>query len=387
MRDQGQGHIRQRGQRSFELKFDLGRDPLTGKRRVRYVSFKGTKRAAQLELARLISENAAGGSVDPSKVTLAEFIERWLRDWAQAHVSAKTFERYRELLRNHVCARIGHAQLQKLRAVHINELYTDLLRPRVSGGAGLAARTVGHVHRALHRALGHANDWDLVQKNVASLVSPPRVAANEIETLTAAQVQQALAKLKGRAIYPIAALALATGMRRGELLALRWSDVKFDLAKLNVEQSLEQTKAGLRFKSPKTKHGRREITLPTSAVTLLREHRKAQQETRLRLGLGKAPDNALVFATWDGNARSPNALTKEWSVAMKEAGLSVTFHSLRHTHASHLIASGLDVLAISRRMGHGSPAITLGVYGHLMPRSDERAAQIIEMALAPKGTE
>src|SRR6266566_4012686 len=137
----------------------------------------------------------------------------------------------------------------------------------------------------------------------------------------------------------------------------RWSDVKLEHAKLNVEQSLEQTKAGLRFKSPKTKHGRREITLSPSAVTLLREHRKAQQEMRLRLGLGKAADNALVFAAWDGKVRSPNALTKEWSVAMKEVGLSVTFHSLRHTHASHLIASGLDVLAISRRMGHGSPAI------------------------------
>jgi integrase len=380
MRDQGQGHIRQRGERSWELKFDLGRDPRTGKRRVRYVSFKGTKRAAQLELARLISENAVGGSVDPSRVTVAEFIERWLRDWAQAHVSPKTLERYRELLRNHVCARIGQAQLQKLRAVHINELYADLLHR-------LAPRTVGHVHRALHRALGHANDWDLIQKNVASLVSPPRVAATEIETLTAAKVQRVLAKLKGRAIYPIAALALATGMRRGELLALRWSDVKLDLAKLNVEQSLEQTKAGLRFKSPKTKHGRREITLPPSAVTLLREHRKAQQETRLRLGLGKAADNALVFATWDSKVRSPNALTKEWSVAMKEVGLSVTFHSLRHTHASHLIASGLDVLAISRRMGHGSPAITLGVYGHLFPNTDDRAAQIIEAALAPIGTE
>jgi integrase len=387
MRDQGQGHIRQRGQRSYELKFDLGRDPLTGKRRVRYVSFKGTKRAAQLELVRLISECAAGASIDPSKITVGEFIERWLRDWAQTHVSPKTLERYRELLRNHVCARMGQAQLQKLRAVHINELYTDLLRPRVSGGAGLAARTIGHVHRALHRALGHANDWDLVQKNVASLVSPPHVAPTEIETLTAAKVQQVLAKLKGRAIYPIAALALATGMRRGELLALRWSDVKLDSAALRVEQSLEQTKAGLRFKSPKTKHGRREITLPPSAVTLLREHHKAQQETRLRLGLGKAADNALVFATWDGKVRSPNALTKEWSVVMKEAGLSVTFHSLRHTHASHLIASGLDVLAISRRMGHGSPAITLGVYGHLFPNTDDRAAQIIEAALLPKGTE
>jgi integrase len=366
------GHIRRRGERSWELKFDAGNDPLTGKRRIRYHSFKGTKREAEVKLAKLVAENATGEYIDSSKMTVGEFVDRWQRDWAAHHVSPKTFERYAELLRNHVCARVGDVRLQKLRAVDVNELYSDLLR------TGLSARTVGHVHRVLHRALGHANKWGLVQKNVASLVAPPPVTAGEIETLSAEQVHIALARLKGRSIYPIYVLALATGMRRGELLALRWSDVDLNGALLRVEQSLEQTKAGLRFKSPKTKHGRRSITLPASAVAILRDHWKAQQEMRLRLGQGKAPDDALVFPTWEGKTRSPNALTKEWSVAMKAAGLSVTLHSLRHTHASHLIASGLDPLAVSRRLGHGSRTITLGVYRHLFPRADDRAALIME---------
>ena len=187
----------------------------------------------------------------------------------------------------------------------------------------------------------------MVRQNVAALVSPPLVAAVELELLTPAQAQTMLQKLEGRSVYPIFVLALATGMRRGELLALRWRDLDLDGEKLRVEQSLEQTKAGLRFKSPKTKFGRRPVTLPPSAVTVLRAHRKAQAEKRLKLGMGKAPADSLVFATWEGKPRSPNSLTKEWTEAIKATKLPrVTLHSLRHTHASHLIASGLDVLAM-----------------------------------------
>jgi integrase len=159
-----------------------------------------------------------------------------------------------------------------------------------------------------------------------------------------------------------------------------WQDVDLERSQARVERSLEQTKAGLRFKSPKTKHGRRNIALPSFAVAELRAHWKAQQETRLALGIGKAPSESLVFATFDGNPRSPNALTKEWSVVAKALGLAVTFHALRHTHASQLIASGLDVLTISRRLGHSTPTITLGVYGHLFSNTDDRAAQALDAA-------
>jgi len=206
-----------------------------------------------------------------------------------------------------------------------------------------------------------------------------------IEILTPTQAQTVLETLRDKPLYPVVALALASGLRRGEILALRWSDVDLDGGALRVEQALEETtRGGLVFKSPKTRHGRRTVTLPPSTVAVLREHWKAQQEQRLFLGLGRAEPSALVFADWDGSARSPRALTHQWSKTIKTAGLKETFHSLRHTHASTLIASGLDVLTISRRLGHGSPAITLGVYGHLF-KPDDRAAAIMEAAL--KGVE
>ena len=226
-----------------------------------------------------------------------------------------------------------------------------------------------------------------MQQNAASLVAPPRVTASEIEIIREDEIQTVLRKLRGRSMYMIAALALSTGMRRGELLGLRWQDVDLNSGTLRVVQSLEQTKAGLRFKAPKTKHGRRTITLPPSIVAELRTHWKAQQEQRLALGLGKAPETALVFPTWDGKPRSPSALTKEWTRAMKDADMKVTLHALRHTHASSLIAAGVDVLTISRRLGHASPTITLGVYGHLYSNTDDRAAQIMEAMFSKVGTD
>ncbi len=371
------GHIRRRGERSWELKFDAGVDPLTGKRLTRYHSFKGTKREAKAELVKLVNAVNTGTYVDPSKATLGEFLDRWERDWAAINVSPKTLERYRELLRVHVRPRLAALPTQKLQPVHLAELYAKLLNEQHR-----APRTVGHVHRVLHKALAVAMEWGVVSRNVASVVRPPKVSGDaEIEILDEDQVRLILQRLRDRPLYMIALLGISTGMRRGELLALRWRDVDFDGAILRVEQSLEQTKAGLRFKAPKTKHGRRAIALAPSLVAELRRHRKNQLEERLRLGMGKIPDDGLVLARWDGNPRSPNATTKEWTRALAEFGLpAVSLHALRHTHASQLIASGLDVLTISRRLGHGSPSITLNVYAHKFRNKDEQAAQVMENA-------
>jgi integrase len=388
------GHVRRRGKASWELKFDDGRDPATGERRIRYVSFKGTKRAAEIELAKLVAKAAEGSIIDASKLTVADFIDHWLDNWASTNVSPKTMERYRELLQ-HVRRKLGANHLQKLRPAMLAELYADLARTgkasRKPGGdaTALSARTIGHVHRVLHRALGHAAQWGMVASNVAAVVDPPRVAGREIEIVRADQLGPLLAATRSDPIYPLAVLALGTGMRRGELLALRWQDVDLAGATLKVERSLEQTKAGgLRFKAPKTKHGRRTITLPPTVVAELRKLWSATQERRLALGLGKAPGASLVFSTVDGAPLDPDAVSKAVKGAAMAAGLTgVTLHSFRHTHASQLIAAGVDVLTISRRLGHGSPTITLAVYGHLFHNSDDRSAGIIEAALAASKTD
>lgn len=373
------GNLTRRGKSSWRLKFELGVDPDTGKRLTRYHTIHGTKAHAQAEAAKIIASSVTGSYVDHSRETVAEFIARWLQDWAATNTSNKTYQRYEQILRRHVEPHIGKLAIQKVRAADVQSIQAKLAK------AGLADRTRLHVHRVLHRMLKHAAQWGVVQQNVAALIDAPTVAGKEIDILTPATLKKVLTSVQGRPIYPVAITALGTGMRRSEILALRWQDIDLDGGVLRVERSLEQTKrGGLLFKAPKTRHGRRTITLPASLVTTFRAHWKAQQEQRLMLGLGKAPPESLVFCEHDGSPRSPNALTKEWSTLMGKASLRATFHSLRHTHASTLIASGLDVLTISRRLGHGSPAITLGVYGHLF-KTDDRAASIMEAALI--GTE
>ena len=376
------GHIRRRGEHSWELKFDNGTDPLTGRRVTRYHSFKGTKREAEAELVRLKASADKGEYINPSKLSLGEFLDRW-EAWVAGQVSPRTLERYKELAAYHVRPHLGATRIQKLKTVNFAELYGVLQRAKSDGGGGLSPRTVGHVHRLMHRVFGHAAKWGVIASNPVSAADPPAVERTEIKILSPEEVFTLLRGLRVRPLYPIAVLGLATGMRRGELVALRWKDVDLDGGKVRVERSVEQTNAGLRFKSPKTKAGRRTVIIPPSIVSELRVHWRRQQEQRLALGLGKADDGDLVFARHDGSAYPPKSLTFDWARTVRRLKLPrVTLHALRHTHVSQLIASGLDVVTVSRRIGHSNPTVTLGVYAHLFGNTDERAASVVEAALA-----
>jgi integrase len=375
------GHIRRRGERSWEIKFDIGTDPAIGRRLTKYHSFKGTKRDAAAELIRLKASADKGEYVDPSKATLSEFLDRW-ETWAATQVSAKTLERYHELLDHHVRPRIGALRVQKIKPVDLAQLYGTLQKAKPEG-AGLAPRTVGHVHRLLHRAFGHALKWGVISVNPVAVAEPPRVDRTEIEILAPGQIKTVLGALRGWPLYPVAVLALATGMRRGELVALRWGDIDSDRGKITIARSIEQTNAGLTFKSPKTKAGHRTVSIPPSVVTELRAHWSQQQQRRLALGLGKAAADDLVFARPDASAWPPDSLTSAWQKAVITHKLpKVTLHALRHTHVSQLIAAGLDVVTISRRVGHSNPTVTLGLYAHLFGNTDEQAAIAVEAALA-----
>jgi integrase len=384
------GHVRRRGEQSWELKYEAGTDPRTGKRITKYQSFKGTKREAQAELIRLMDAVRRGDYIDPSKVTVSEFLDHWDKDWAANNVSPKTRERFSQLITHQVQPHLGNIPIQKLRAVHLNELYGRLLRNGRVGGGELSAKTVGHVHRCLRRAFGHAAQWGLITQNPAALVHPPRVQQAEIEILRENEVEAMLASLRDRnaLLCTIAIVALGSGLRRGELCALRWSNIDLDSRALRVEQSLEQTQAGLRFKAPKTKPGLRTMTLPASVISELRAHWRTQNEQRFALGIGRSTPTDLVFPAWDSRPLMPNTLSREWSRTIAAiGGRQISLHALRHTHASSLIAAGVDILTVSRRLGHANPTITLGVYGHLYGNTDDRAAQAIDAMLSRTRTE
>jgi integrase len=186
-----------------------------------------------------------------------------------------------------------------------------------------------------------------------------------------------------RRLYVPAMISLFTGMRLGEVLALRWGRVYLDRNTISVRDALEHTKVhGIRFKPPKSKAGRRDVTLPDLLTDLLREYRREQLELRLKLGAGRLDEDAVLFSDIDGNPPSPNALSAAWSDFAERIGLpDVTFHALRHTHASQLIDAGVDIVTISKRLGHAKPDITLRIYAHLFRKDDSKAAAAINAAL------
>jgi integrase len=340
-------HLARRGQRSWRLKYDLGTDG-AGKRQTRYVTLRGARAEAQAQAAKILATVAEGTHTDPSRETVAEFVERWLKDWANDNTSHATWTSYSQLLRKHLVTRFGARSIQKLRPADLQAVYSAMAQE------GLADRTRLHLHRVIHVMLKHATQWGVVSRNVASMIDAPRVRAKEMEVLTPVEMQTVLKTLQGKELHPIAAVALASGLRRAELLALRWADVNLEAGHLQVERALEETpRGGLVFKAPKTRHGRRQVTLPLSTVALLRDHHRIQLEQRMMLGRGKEPADALVFGNLNGSPRSPHWVTTAWRKVAKRTGIKATFHSLRHTHASTLIASGLDVPPAGARLaGH-----------------------------------
>lgn len=375
------GNITRRGAHSWRLKFEAGeRDPTTGKRQTRFVTVRGTKKDAQRELIHLLAEVENGTAVDPSRVTVAEYLRTWL-DSGES-LSPKTLERYRQLAERQIIPHLGTTPLQKLRPAQVHDWHDALLKSGGAKGGALAARTVGHAHRVLHRGLARAVALEIIGRNVAHIVPPPKPEAVEIAILSTAEIAELLTRLDGHPLQPIAAFALGTGMRRGELCALAWGALDLSAAMVRVERSLEETVSGLRIKPPKTRHGRRMISLPAGVVETMRAHRRCQAEQRLILGLGRPGAEDYVFTLADGSPYAPDKLSRDWGNVVRDRKLPrVMFHALRHSHASALIAAGLDVVTVSRRLGHGSPAITLSVYAHKFASKDTAAAEAIEAAM------
>jgi integrase len=378
-----QGHIRPQGEGSWQLKFDLGRDPVTGKRKSKFVTFRDNKRQAQAELTRLLAQRDAGSYVDPTKMTLAEYLNHWLTADVERRVGKRTAARYREIVERNITPRLGHVPLRKLTAAHIEAFEADLQRdgwvkPGKKGveapRRGLSAQTVLHVHRTLSQALNHAVRLEVLIKNPAKQVKPPRPTSQEIKILSKQEIAALLAAAKGTYLYMPVLVAVTTGIRRGELLGLRWSDVDLKAGRLTVNQAMQRTKGELEFKSPKTKTSRRTITLPAMTVEALQAHYKAQLEDRMKLGLGRDP-HGLVFTRADGKPSDPDSLSKAFErLVIKGKVTPITLHGLRHTHISHLLMDGVHMKVVSERAGHANVNITLNTYAAYIPNMQADAA-------------
>ena len=293
------GSVIRRGKSSWRIKFDVGNDA-NGKRKIQYHTFRGTRRGAQDKLTELMASVGTGSYVEPSKIMVTDFVRSRIDQWeASGKISVVTATRYRELNDHQIAPFIGATVLQKLRRLDIENWHTTLRNNgHAKGKGGIGPRTIGHAHRVLSKALTDAAKDHLVVSIVTKLEAPPK--APDDEMVIVRDVPTFIGKLKASRLYVPAMVALFTGMRRSEVLALRWGRIDLDRKVIQVRESLEPAPRGVRFKTPKTKAGRRDITLPDILVDALREYRKAQMEFRLKLGVGRLQDDDLLFTDIEG---------------------------------------------------------------------------------------
>lgn len=374
------GHIRERSPGHWAIILDL-RDPETGKRKRKWHSFTGTKREAQKECARLITAMQGGDYLEPGKETLAQYLDRWLAH-IKSQISPRSHERYTELARKNVVPLLGSALLTKLRPEQISAAYAKALASgRRDGTGGLAPRTVHHMHRILRQALGQAVKWQILARNPADAVDPPKVERIKMRAFDAHETAVLLAHFRPSRMFIPVVLGALCGLRRGEVTALRWRAVDFVTGHLAIVESTEQTRAGTRAKETKSGRARR-VALPSLALDELRQHRIRQAEELLRIGI-RLSDDTHVFAQADGAPVQPNSLTHEFTriLAQSKTLPRVRFHDLRHSHATQMLASGVHPKIAQERLGHSSIAITLDLYSHVLPGMQEDAAAKVDAAL------
>jgi len=373
------GHIRERSPGHWAIVIDV-RDPQTGKRRRRWHSFRGTKREAQVECAWLISEMQSGISVDPSRMTVAAFLARWMNHMRTV-VSPRTLEVYGETVAR-ITPHIGAIPLLKLRPDEIAGTYAAALeRGRRTGGGGLSPRSVHMMHRLLVQSLKQAVKWQLLARNPCDAVSPPRVERKQMRVLDADTAAAFMEAARGRALFMPIVLGVLCGLRRGEVAALRWRNVALDAGRLSIVASVEQTNGGhLRLKPPKSGRSRT-VALPALAIEELRRYRLIQAEELLRLGIRQSDDSHVClqpnYQPW-----APRSLSSIFGKFIKAASLPrIRLHDLRHSHATHLLMANVHPKIVQERLGHANIATTMDLYTHVMPGMQDEAASRIDATL------
>jgi integrase len=374
-RGHGDGGIDARGENVWRLRYRVN-----GRRFTK--TFRGSLSEARKELRGLIRSGDTGEHIAPDKITLAQWVDEWLTLKA-AKRRHKTVERYRELLRLHVIPKLGARPLQQIETREINSLYLKL-------DETLAPRTRNHIHVVLKGCLTAAARNKLTVRNAAADADPPHPGDTEAgQVLDDNQLATLINGFKGSSIYEIVCVAAFTGMRRGEVLALRWSDLNETDKTLRIERALEYTRGhGLAFKPPKTKRGLRAITIDDGLIGLLHKEREKYQrivvgvssDAAVDLSLVKLPDTALIFPAPGGSLtapRHPDAVTKQFMLRAGKLGFpGLRFHDLRGTHETHLLDKGHPVHTVAKRCGH-DPAILLRVYAKRTKKSDTDAAATI----------
>ncbi|MDD5095227.1 MAG: tyrosine-type recombinase/integrase [Dehalococcoidia bacterium] len=370
------GSLQKRSKGSWTLKFDVGVDPQTGRRKQQAITVKGTKREAEVRLREVLNSLDNGVFVKPERLTVDKWLDQWLQTYVAPNLSAKTADGYRSIVRHHLTPHLGPIQLQHLTPARANEMYQEIL------GTGVSAKTCLNVHRVLVRSLNEAVKLQLIVRNPAQSVSTPRAKRKEMVIPTDEQTNGFMEAIESSPFREALILSIYTGLRRGELLGLRWCDLNLEFATLSVNQTLCRVAGrGFVIGPPKTARSRRTIALQPSVCIMLRglKNRKTAQLTAFGVEL---KESDLVFSTLDGKPFEPSSLTHACKRIMRKIGCdNARLHDLRHLHASRLLRQGTNIKTIQQRLGHSSIAVTMDIYAHVTPDMEAEAALKFEEGL------
>ena len=337
-------------------------------------------KAEKLKTA-LLSEIDKGIFVKSTKETIADFMQTWI-DGYKGNITARSYDRYSGIVKGHIIPSIGKIPLAKLSPQHIQKLYADKL------AAGLSPRSVRYIHVVLHRALQTALKWHKLTVNPADNVDIPKAQRTDMQIWNESEVIKFLEVARSTPYHCLFYLAIFSGARRGELLALRWQDVDLETGQLSISRSVQHVNGEYVFSQPKTEKSRRTIALPLSATLLLKQLREVTEHTRSRIDQ-KVKDPDLIFThTYDGIPLRPETVSNAWEhIAIKAKVKVIRFHDARHTHASLMLKQGVPLKVVSERLGHSSISVTADVYAHIIPGMQENAAQRFDAAFTTKYNE
>lgn len=342
--------------------------------------FTGTTR--RTVAARLVAAQRAvaqGLPIAPERLNLSDYLVRWLDESARPGLRPRVFESYEMIVRRHLIPALGSLRLVQLSPRDVQGFLATKQK------AGLSARTIQYQHAVLRRALRDAERLGLVQRNVARLVSPPRVETKEVVPPTAAEVRTFFIAIAGHRDEALFTLAVATGLRQSELLGLTWADIDFDGHKVTVRRTLQRYERAYHLDEPKTQRSRRTLHVPPPVETALLGHRVRQMEEQLRLGSTWANSWDLVFTDSFGSPRSGIQLTRSYQALLEAARLPrQRFHDLRHAAATFMLTEGVSLRTAMEVLGHSQIHVTANTYSHVMPELKEDAAKRVSALLFDK---
>lgn len=370
------GNILKRGQ-SWRITIYPGGKRPDGNPNRHFETFRGTKTGAERRLRELLTSMDKGTYAAPTRHTVKQMFQEWIEGYCRTNCSSRTTDGYESVARLHIEPTLGHILLKDLQPRVIQSCYGDLRQKQLSN------RTILHVHRVLSQALKWAVRQNYIGRNPAdaSLVDAPSPKGREMSTLSAFEVSMLLESAQASDYYPVIYTAISTGLRRNELLALRWRDIDLDMLAISVSRTLYKGKGRIEFKEPKTSHSRRRVAMTPKLALYLREYKAERESLYLHLGAPLTLDD-LVFTNAKHNGPiDPSVLTHTFGRIVLRAGLAIRFHDLRHSYASLMLAAGIHPKIVSEALGHSTVAITLDIYSHITPGLQEAAAKQLDTML------